>query len=120
MVAGTCPRCCHAVSLHEGRPFVTTDGAVELWHVRCFDDRDVLVTRSTPADFLPTPPTPRLVRVLGGGVVGSLLVAIVIGQWAWGEVAPPPVAALANVVLNGPAELLPLPTFETVPAQLPP
>jgi murein DD-endopeptidase MepM/ murein hydrolase activator NlpD len=86
--------------LHEGRPFVTVSGVVELWHRACFDDRDVLVTRSTPLDFLPTPPTPRLVRVLAATVAGSMLVAIVIGQWTWGEMAPPLAASLANVELT--------------------
>jgi murein DD-endopeptidase MepM/ murein hydrolase activator NlpD len=104
MVAGHCPRCACAVALHEGRPFVTTDGIVELWHRACFDDRDVLVTRSTPLDFLPTPPTPRLIRVLGATVAGSMLVAIVIGQWTWGEMAPPPATSLANVDLAAPVE----------------
>jgi len=89
------------VALHDGRPFVTTDGVVELWHRACFDDRDVLVARSSPADFLPTPPTPRVLRALGGAVVGSMLVAIVIGQWTWGEMAPPPATSLANVDLAG-------------------
>src|SRR5215468_7166995 len=97
MVSGICRRCKGAVGLHDGRPFVTAEGAVELWHRSCFDDRDVLVTRSTPADFLPTPPTPRVIRMLGGAVVGSLLVAIVVGQWTWGEMAPPPPASLANL-----------------------
>ena len=97
MVAGLCPRCGAAVALHEGRPFVNVAGTVELWHPGCFEDRDVLVLRSTAADFLPTPPTPRLVRALGGAVVGSMLVAIVIGQWTWGEMTPPPPASLANI-----------------------
>jgi len=99
MVAGMCPRCSAPVALHEGRPFVNADGAVELWHRDCFDDRDVLVTRSTPLDFLPTPPTPRVVRVLGSVVAGSMLVAILIGQWTWGEAAPPPAASIANIDL---------------------
>lgn len=99
MVAGLCPRCGGAVALHEGRPFVNVAGAIELWHSACFEDRDVLVQRSTALDFLPTPPTPRLVRALGGAVAGSLLVAIVIGQWTWGEMAPPPPASLLNVDL---------------------
>lgn len=101
MVAGICPRCKDAVALHDGRPFVTANGVVELWHRACFDDRDVLVARSSPADFLPTPPTPRVIRALGGAVVGSMLVAIVIGQWTWGEMAPPPATSLANVDLAG-------------------
>jgi hypothetical protein len=99
MVAGMCPRCGGAVALHEGRPFVNIAGVIELWHSACFEDRDVLVRRSTERDFQPTPPTPRLVRVLGGAVAGSLLVAIVIGQWTWGEMAPPPPASLANLDL---------------------
>jgi murein DD-endopeptidase MepM/ murein hydrolase activator NlpD len=81
---------------------VTAAGAVELWHRVCFDDRDALVTRSTPADFLPTPPTPRFIRVLGGVVAASMLVSIVIGQWTWGEMAPPLAASLANVELTAP------------------
>lgn len=101
MVAGICPRCKAAVALHDGRPFVTAEGVIEVWHPACFDDRDVCVARSTPVDFLPTPPTPRFIRVLGGGVAGSMLVAIVIGQWTWGEMAPPPATSLANVDLGG-------------------
>ncbi len=119
MVAGHCPRCAGAVALHEGRPFVTADGTVELWHRACFDDRDVLVTRSTPLDFLPTPPTPRLIRVLGGTVVGSMLVAIVIGQWTWGEMAPPPATSLANVDLAASAEPVVLRISDTAREQIP-
>jgi murein DD-endopeptidase MepM/ murein hydrolase activator NlpD len=107
------------VALHEGRPFVTTFNVVELWHRDCFDDRDVLVTRSTPLDFLPTPPTPRLVRVLGGTVAGSMLVAIVIGQWTWGEMAPPPAASLANVDVAAPAEPVVLRQIDTAHERLP-
>jgi murein DD-endopeptidase MepM/ murein hydrolase activator NlpD len=119
VVAGTCPRCACTVALHEGRPFVNADGVVELWHRDCFDDRDVLVTRSSPADFLPTPPTPRLIRVLGGSVVGSMLIAIVLGQWSWGEAAPPPPAAVANVDLKGPAEPVHFQIIDTVHEQVP-
>jgi hypothetical protein len=85
--------------LHQGRPFVNAAGAIELWHRNCFEDRDILITRSGPLDFLPTPPTPRLVRMLGGGVAGSMLFAIVVGQWTWGEMTPPPLASLANLDL---------------------
>ncbi|HET7504691.1 MAG TPA: M23 family metallopeptidase [Kofleriaceae bacterium] len=106
------------MALHEGRPFVTTDGVVELWHTTCFEDRDVLVTRSTPLDFLPTPPTPRLVRALGGTVIGSMLVAIVIGQWTWGEMTPPPAASLANVDVIA-AEPVALRVFDTAHERIP-
>lgn len=90
--------------MHEGRPFVTADGVVELWHAVCFDDRDALVTRSTPLDFQPTPPTPRFIRVAGGAVVTSMMVAVVIGRWTWGEMAPPPATSLANLELLAPSE----------------
>lgn len=106
--------------MHEGRPFVNVAGAVELWHRDCFDDRDLLITRSTPVDFLPTPPTPRLVRVLGGAVVGSMLVAIVVGQWTWGEMAPPLPASLANVEVAPPAEPVRLRVEDTAHERVPP
>lgn len=120
MVAGICPRCNAAVALHDGRPFVTAAGVIELWHPSCFDDRDVLVTRSTPNDFLPTPPTPRLLRVLGGAVAGSMMVAIVIGQWTWGEMAPPPAASLANVDLGGLTEPVQFRLVDTEHELIPP
>ncbi len=114
-----CPRCGKPVALHEGRPFVTAFNVVELWHRDCFDDRDVLVTRSTPLDFLPTPPTPRLVRVLGGAVVGSMLVAIVLGQWTWGEMAPPPAALVVNVEPAAPVESVALRVVDTAHEPIP-
>jgi murein DD-endopeptidase MepM/ murein hydrolase activator NlpD len=120
MVAGTCPRCGCTVALHEGRPFVNADGVIELWHTSCFDDRDVLVTRSTPSDFLPTPPTPRLVRVLGGSVAGSMLIAIVIGQWSWSEAAPPPPTSVVNVDLSSPAESVRFQVSDIAHEQIPP
>src|SRR5262245_19366585 len=104
MAPGTCPRCGGAVALHMGRPFISVAGAIELWHIACFEDRDALVTRSTPLDFLPTPPAPRVVRVLAGAVVSSLLIAIGVGQWTWGEMAPPLTASLANLDLAPIAE----------------
>ena len=120
MVAGLCPRCGSAVALHEGRPFVNVAGAVELWHRDCFEDRDLLITRSTALDFLPTPPTPRLVRVLGGAVVASMVVAIGVGQWTWGEMAPPVPASLANVDLALTAEPVALRRVDTAHEQVPP
>lgn len=122
MVSGMCPRCAGAVALHEGRPFVNVGGTIELWHPACFDDRDALITRSTAVDFLPTPPTPRLVRVLAGTVAASLLGAIIVGQWTWGEMAPPPAASLANVEIAPIAEPVTVQevhaSHERVPARL--
>jgi len=99
---------------------VNAAGAIELWHRNCFEDRDVLITRSGPLDFLPTPPTPRLVRVLGGGVAGSLLIAIVIGQWTWGEMAPPPPASLANLDLAPSSEPVSVRMMDAAHERLPP
>lgn len=41
MTAPGCPRCGEAVGLHEGRPSVTSDGQVALWHPGCWEQRDV-------------------------------------------------------------------------------
>src|SRR5574337_267799 len=118
MVAGLCPRCGSAVALHEGRPFVTLENVIELWHRACWDDRDALVTVSTPNDFLPTPPTPRIVRVLLGTVAGSALVAMVVGHWALSEMAPPPAASLANIDFS-PDETVPVKIEGTEPEAIP-
>jgi murein DD-endopeptidase MepM/ murein hydrolase activator NlpD len=40
MSAPGCPRCARAVALHEGRPSVTSEGHVALWHRDCWDLRD--------------------------------------------------------------------------------
>jgi hypothetical protein len=106
--------------LHEGRPFVNAAGVIELWHPVCFDDRDVLVQRSTALDFAPTPPMPRAVRTLGGGVIVSMLVAIVVGQWTWGEMAAPPPASLANVDLAIASEPISLRIAESEYERVPP
>lgn len=53
MVAASCPRCTSVVALHEGRPFVTAGGSVELWHVACWNKRDVpVVAVPEPAPML--------------------------------------------------------------------
>jgi murein DD-endopeptidase MepM/ murein hydrolase activator NlpD len=40
MGVAACPRCERDVALHEGRPFVSPSGAVELWHATCWSVRD--------------------------------------------------------------------------------
>jgi murein DD-endopeptidase MepM/ murein hydrolase activator NlpD len=37
---GACPRCKTDVALHEGRPFVSASGAIELWHPSCWAVKD--------------------------------------------------------------------------------
>lgn len=76
--------------------------------------------RSTPLDFLPTPPTPRLVRVLGATVIVSMIVAIGIGQWTWGEMAPPVAALFANVEVGPEPEPVRFQTFDTKNEHIPP
>src|SRR5688572_28243520 len=49
MVDVGCPRCRGVVALHEGRPFVTASGGVELWHRGCWD------RRGTPLAVMPQP-----------------------------------------------------------------
>jgi len=40
MTSPGCPRCAGAVALHEGRPSVTPEGHVALWHPDCWELRD--------------------------------------------------------------------------------
>ncbi len=54
MAATSCPRCASVVTLHEGRPFVTTNGTVELWHPACWNNRHAVVV----AEPLPMPLPP--------------------------------------------------------------
>ena len=40
MAIAGCPRCSKTVAIHEGRPYITSDGSVELWHLTCWVERD--------------------------------------------------------------------------------
>lgn len=43
MVAANCPRCSSVVALYEGRPVVTSSGTIEVWHARCWSEREMPV-----------------------------------------------------------------------------
>ncbi len=79
MVAAVCPRCTGVVPLHEGRPFVSATGAIELWHPSCWATRhargveEVTVIAPTPSKKLPFG--------LGAGA-GLALVAVAIASYS--------------------------------------
>jgi len=90
-----CLRCGGVVSLVEGRPRVGSAG-VELWHSRCWDEREqpvhVPAVRAEPQLVLPTPvarPRRAPVAVAIGGAL-----AILGAVWAVREARARPVTAL--------------------------
>ena len=101
MVAAACPRCAGVVALHEGRPFVTTHGSVELWHRSCWEvretplpvrvDEPILAAVIAPARA-PTTRSRRGLRAAIGAsaFVGSAAVALVFVKQASAraEIAP--------------------------------
>ncbi len=104
--------------LHEGRPFVTTTGAVELWHRACFD------RRADPIDVLPStivpelaPPPSRTPRVIVLAVAASALAGLGFAHWRLGG-GMPLAASYANVELA--PEPLPAPRTTTVTEVAPP
>jgi murein DD-endopeptidase MepM/ murein hydrolase activator NlpD len=85
------------VALHEGRPFVTASGGVELWHRGCWDRRGVPIVIAAPRTIAIIAPPPRR-RVLGA----IAAVALAGAGFAHGnqiDVAPSP-TSLANVELG--------------------
>jgi murein DD-endopeptidase MepM/ murein hydrolase activator NlpD len=54
-MGAACPRCGQSVQLHEGRPFVSANGSVELWHTSCWQVRharpveEVAIVAPTPS-----------------------------------------------------------------------
>ncbi|HLL25125.1 MAG TPA: M23 family metallopeptidase, partial [Kofleriaceae bacterium] len=102
MANAGCPRCQRAVSLHDGRPFVTATGCVELWHRACFDVRD----QPLAVESILEPPPVRYARAvtiatsrarLVGVASGVALLGVVILGWV---TAGTPTAAIANVDLG--------------------
>jgi murein DD-endopeptidase MepM/ murein hydrolase activator NlpD len=126
MVAGYCPRCASIVELHQGRPLVTANGAVELWHASCYEMRDVPFEVVTHVEatliapvMLPAPPRRSPVRgAIAGTVAGSALLAIVLAQHAFAGDSPASVDfTIANV--ERPAVHLALSTYEVTPQKSP-
>jgi murein DD-endopeptidase MepM/ murein hydrolase activator NlpD len=91
MVAASCPRCASVVALHEGRPFVTTNGTVELWHAVCWNNRHVVVVAEPSPMPLPPvvlstpvkPPRRRTAFVAAG--FASLAVGVIALRAAHGD-----------------------------------
>ena len=97
MASAACPRCARSVGLHEGRPFVTAAGEVELWHRACHEAR-LLPTIADPVFVAPPRPSRRKHWLIGGAAAASAaLVVIAISQWTWAVTREPPDAALPNV-----------------------
>jgi murein DD-endopeptidase MepM/ murein hydrolase activator NlpD len=96
-----CPRCQRAVALIDGRPFVTANGSVELWHSKCFEQRHVPLVEDVPpvvyGDAPPAKPKSRARFV--GSVAGIMVVALVLVGWA---TAGTPSAAIANIDVSVP------------------
>jgi len=96
---GVCVRCARAVALHDGRPFVTSTGSVELWHRACWDVRDqpLVVEQPAPSPVrytrAQTTQAPSRARLVGGAAAVGL-VAIAFAGWA---TAGTTTVSLANI-----------------------
>jgi murein DD-endopeptidase MepM/ murein hydrolase activator NlpD len=64
MGVAVCPRCASDVALHEGRPFVSATGAVELWHTSCWSVRHA---RPVEEVTIIAPPPPLRSRLFAHG-----------------------------------------------------
>jgi len=115
MVVPGCPHCTGEVALHEGRPFVTATGAVELWHRSCFERKDIATIAAPVISVEPPGPSRRSRLWIAGALAASVLGGLGIARLALG--APQGLApALANIDLAS-AERAPLVAvaYETIP-----
>ncbi|HEY5933993.1 MAG TPA: M23 family metallopeptidase [Kofleriaceae bacterium] len=95
MATAACPRCARFVGLHEGRPFITAAGEIELWHRLC-DEARHLPTLADPV-FVSPPRPSRQKHWLIGAAAAAALVVIAISQWTWAVTREAPRVALPNV-----------------------
>ena len=96
MATAVCPRCARVVRLHEGRPFITASGDIELWHPACREAR-LLPTLADPVFLAPAPPSRRKHWLIGAGAAASAaLVVIAVTQWTWAVSTQPVAAAVPN------------------------
>jgi murein DD-endopeptidase MepM/ murein hydrolase activator NlpD len=110
MAIAGCPRCASTVALHEGVPFVTPAGAVQLWHRACWALRDqpletapvVAVTARVETE-LPRARA-RLPRVIATSVAAAAVLGIVFTQLRTGDAAP--TRELANVEIRSAEQLV--------------
>lgn len=101
MVVSGCPRCHGAVALHEGRPAVTSTGAVELWHRDCFALGPLVELPAVAAPvILVAPARPHRRRTaIAIAIAASTLVGLGTARVTLGGTPAP---ALANVELAEP------------------
>ncbi len=98
MGATGCPRCHGVVALHEGRPFVTATGAVELWHRGCFDHRGEPIVSVPASEVTVVAPPPRRSRVIAAVGLVSAVAGLGFAHWTSGRELPAP--SLANLDLG--------------------
>jgi murein DD-endopeptidase MepM/ murein hydrolase activator NlpD len=75
MVAAVCPRCTGVVALHEGRPYVSATGTVELWHASCFAVRHARGVEEVTV-IAPSRPSRKLPIAAIGAVMAIAAVAV--------------------------------------------
>jgi murein DD-endopeptidase MepM/ murein hydrolase activator NlpD len=109
-----------AVALHEGRPFVTTSGAVELWHRDCFANKDTPVADSSSEIAAPPASASRVrrPRVIAIAISASAALGLCAAHLTLGR-AEPPAPALANVDLAS-TEIPDAPHTATAAERVPP
>lgn len=94
------------MALHEGRPFIATNGTIELWHGDCWTMRDTpVVVEAAPIAVAVAMPSSRTARkprriaaLIVGGFAGSAVLVMMIAQQAAAESAA---TSLVNVEVVG-------------------
>ncbi len=96
-------------------------GGIELWHRSCWDARDIPAL-PVAIHVAPRVISKRLVRGVVGAVAGSMLIGMVLANYAWLDVAPPPPASLVAIAYDGAPEPVAMQTHvvaaEVMPARL--
>ncbi len=96
-----CPRCGCAVALHEGTPFVTAQGSVQLWHRSCWATRHARGVEAV-AIVAPRPKLPRAAILAGAAAVAAVVAIVPLSHSA-----PPPASlAATDLVVDEPATVV--------------
>ncbi|MGE3454565.1 MAG: M23 family metallopeptidase, partial [Kofleriaceae bacterium] len=114
-----CPRCNGVVALHEGRPFVTPNGSIELWHPGCWEDRDfAIIVDAPPVELIDRPPRRRL-PPRAQIAAATAMVALAIGgsgiAWSRASAKPRIEAGLVSVAESALRVRAPHASREVVP-----
>jgi murein DD-endopeptidase MepM/ murein hydrolase activator NlpD len=106
--------------LHEGRPFVTTAGEVELWHRVCVEARRLPVL-ADPVFIAPPRPSRMKHWWIGAATAASAaLVVVAISQWTWAVTRESPAVVLPNIDSPRGEESLSVSLTQTTPEADPP